>query len=151
MRFLLVDHITDWQSESFIKGVKNIAMSEDYLEFHFPKTPVVPGVLLLEAMAQLAGWFEAKASDFKRWVLMNKITKGSFYGFVLPGDQVEMEVRPLVAAGTKKRAYQGIAGIGGRKAVRAEFEGEVVELSQLEDIAEQKRFFEILTRQFRLE
>jgi 3-hydroxyacyl-[acyl-carrier-protein] dehydratase len=150
MRFLLVDRITDWHSESFIKGVKNIAMSEDYLEFHFPKTPVMPGVLLLEAMAQLAGWFEARASGFERWMLVRTIRKSSFYGFALPGDQVEMEVRPLTADEPRKRAYQGIAAVGGKKMVRAEFEGEVVELSRLEDIAEQQRFFQILTRELRL-
>jgi 3-hydroxyacyl-[acyl-carrier-protein] dehydratase len=150
MRFLLVDHITDWQSDSFIKGVKNIAMSEDYLEFHFPKIPVMPGVLLLEAMVQLAGWFEAMASDFEKWMLIHEIRKCSFYGFAIPGDQVEMEVRPLVAAGPNRTAYLGIAEVRGKKMVRAEFEGEVVELSQLEDITEQRQFFKILARQFRL-
>ena len=150
MRFLLVDRITEWQSESCIKGVKNIAMSEDYLEFHFPKTPVMPGVLLLEAMAQLAGWFEAKSSDFEKWVLVHKIRKCSFYGFALPGDQVEMELRPLAAAKPAMRAYLGIAQVRGKKLVRAEFEGEVLELSQLEDIAEQRRFFGVLTRELRL-
>lgn len=150
MRFLLVDRITDWQSEGLIKGVKNIAMSEDFLEFHFPKTPVMPGVLLLEAMGQLAGWFEAWGSGFEQWLLVHKIRKSSFYGFALPGDQVELEVRPLAAAEAGVRAYVGTAAVGGKKLVRAEFEGTLVALSQLEDIVEQKRFFQILTRELRL-
>lgn len=150
MRFLLVDRITDWQSESCIKGVKNIAMSEDYLEFHFPRTPVMPGVLLLEAMAQLAGWFEARASDFEKWVLVHRIRKCSFYGFALPGDQVEMEVRPLAVEKPEIKSYLGIAEVRGKKVLRAEFEAELVELAQLEDVAEQERFFGVLTRELGL-
>lgn len=147
MRFLLVDRILDWQTEGLIKGVKNIAMSEDYLEYHFPKAPLMPGVLLLEAMAQLAGWLEAWASGFERWMLVHKIKKSSFYGFALPGDQVEMEVRSLAAEEAATRAYRGIAVVCGKKLLRAEFEGKAVEISLLEDIAEQRRFFQTLTRQ----
>ena len=47
MRFLLIDQITAYAPENFIKGIKNITMSEDFLEFHFPKNPVMPGVMLL--------------------------------------------------------------------------------------------------------
>ena len=65
MRYLLIDHITEWKSGEFMKGVKNVAMSEDFLEFHFPKNPIMPGVLLLEALTQMAGWLEAASSDFR--------------------------------------------------------------------------------------
>jgi 3-hydroxyacyl-[acyl-carrier-protein] dehydratase len=147
MRFLLVDHITDWKSDGLIRGLKNIAMSEDYLEFHFPRTPVMPGVLLLEAMVQLAGWLEARVSGFEKWFLMHRIRKCSFYGFALPGDQVELEVRLLGSADSKTRAYKGIGEINGKKKVKAEFEGELIGLSELEDIEEQRRFFRILTRE----
>jgi 3-hydroxyacyl-[acyl-carrier-protein] dehydratase len=56
MRYLLIDCITEWQPGTKIKGIKNVAMSEDFLEYHFPKNPIMPGVLLLEAIAQLTGW-----------------------------------------------------------------------------------------------
>ena len=56
MRYLLIDHITEWKSGESIMGVKNVAMSEDFLEFHFPKNPIMPGILLLEGLVQLAGW-----------------------------------------------------------------------------------------------
>jgi 3-hydroxyacyl-[acyl-carrier-protein] dehydratase len=147
MRFLLVDHITEWKSDSLIKGVKNIAMSEDYLEFHFPRTPVMPGVLLLEAMVQLAGWLEARASGFENWFLMRQVRKCSFYGFALPGDQVAFEVRLLSSASSRTRTYQGIGEIEGKKKIRAEFEGELMALSELEDVEEQRRLFQVLTRE----
>ncbi len=55
MRYLLIDRITEWKAGQKIKGVKNVAMTEDFLEWHFPKNPVMPGVLLIEAFAQLSG------------------------------------------------------------------------------------------------
>ncbi len=146
MRFFLIDHITEWKSERVIRGIKNVAMSEDFLEFHFPKNPIMPGVLLLEALGQLAGWLEAKSSNFEKWVLMNKVRKCNFYGFALPGDQVELEVQPLSETGMKTRAYKGIGYIKEKKKIIAEFEGEMIELSRLEDIDDQKKFYHILTR-----
>jgi len=93
MRYLLIDRILEWKAHDHIKGVKNVAMTEDFLEFHFPKNPVMPGVLLIEAFAQLTGWLEAVSSDFKNWFLISKVRQCKFYGFALPGDQVELEVR----------------------------------------------------------
>lgn len=145
MRFFLVDRITEWKSEGVIRGVKNVAMSEDYLEFHFPGRPVMPGVLLLEAMAQLAGWIEAATSGFQNWVLVHKILKCGFYDFVFPGDQVELEVRCLSLEKSETQEYQGIGKVGGKKKIAARFEAKRVLLSSLEDVDEQKRFFHILT------
>ena len=67
MRYYLVDQIKEWEVDKRIRGVKNVAMTEDFLEYHFPKYPTMPGVLLLESMAQLAGWLEAVSSKFTRW------------------------------------------------------------------------------------
>ncbi|HBD06910.1 MAG TPA: beta-hydroxyacyl-ACP dehydratase, partial [Syntrophobacteraceae bacterium] len=64
MRYLLVDRITDWKAGESITGIKNVAMSEDFLEFHFAGNPVMPGVLALEALMQLTGWLEAASSEF---------------------------------------------------------------------------------------
>src|SRR5207237_2805332 len=93
MRFLLVDRIVEWKPGDSIQGIKNVAMSEDFLEFHFPGNPVMPGALLLEALAQLAGWLEAASSDFHDWFMLRNVQKCMFYGFVLPGDRVDLHVR----------------------------------------------------------
>jgi len=150
MRYFLIDHITEWKSGELIKGLKNVAMSEDFLEFHFPKNPIMPGVLLLEALAQLAGWLEAASSDFQRWILINKVRKCNFYSFALPGDQVELEVRQISYEGSDIKVYSGTGMVNGKKKIRAEFEGEVIQLSEIEDVNEQKRFFQLLNRELNL-
>lgn len=147
MRYLLIDQITEWKSGESIKGIKNVAMSEDFLEFHFPRNPIMPGVLLLEALAQLTGWLEAVSSDFKNWFLINKIKKCNFYGFAFPGDQVELEIQSL---SKETREYSGTGMVKGKKKIRVDFEGEIVPLTEIEDVDEQKRLFMLLARRMDL-
>ncbi|MEW6601339.1 MAG: 3-hydroxyacyl-ACP dehydratase FabZ family protein [Nitrospirota bacterium] len=150
MRYLLVDHITEYKPGESIKGIKNVAMSEDFLEFHFPKNPIMPGVMLLEALTQLTGWLEAASSDFKNWFLVSKVNKSNFYGFAFPGDQVELEVELISSPqkGTPK-LYRGSGFVKGKKKIIAEFEGEVIPLEDIEDTEEQKKFFSVLLRELR--
>jgi 3-hydroxyacyl-[acyl-carrier-protein] dehydratase len=146
MRYLLIDHITEYKPDEFIKGIKNVAMSEDFLEFHFPKNPIMPGVMLLEALTQLTGWLEAVSSDFKDWFLISNVKKSSFYGFALPGDQVELEVKALPDDSGEAKVYQGIGMVNGKKKILTEFKGETIPLSDIEDEEEQRQFFLRLTR-----
>lgn len=146
MRYLLIDHITDWKPGETIKGVKNVAMSEDFLEFHFPRNPVMPGVLLLEALTQLTGWLEAASSDFRNWFLISRVKKSNFYSLVLPGDQVDLEVQRVDGQEGNAKVYRGIGTVNGKKKIIAEFEGEAVPIEEIEDPEEQRRFFQVLTR-----
>jgi 3-hydroxymyristoyl/3-hydroxydecanoyl-(acyl carrier protein) dehydratase len=59
-------------------------MTEDYLQYHFPRRPTMPGVLLLESMAQLAGWLEAISSDFTCWFLLEHVKSCKFYELTVP-------------------------------------------------------------------
>ena len=147
MRYLLVDRITEWKADGKIKGIKNVAMSEDFLEFHFPKNPVMPGVLLIEAFAQLSGWLEAASSDFKNWFLLTRVRQCKFYGFALPGDQVELEVERLSESTPQRKVYSATGRVGTKRKVVIEFEGDVIPLEEIEDREEQRRFFKVLTRE----
>jgi 3-hydroxyacyl-[acyl-carrier-protein] dehydratase len=149
MRYLLIDRIVDWKRDESIKGIKNVTMSEDYLEFHFPKRPIMPGVLLLEALAQLTGWLEAASSEFAHWFLLTKVHKCNFYGFILPGDQVELEIRCAPAGPPGVKLYDGQGKVDGKKKIKVSFEGELIPLDNIEDVADQKRFFQLLTRELR--
>ena len=146
MRFLLVDRVLSWEHDGAIRGIKCVAMSEDFLAYHFPGNPIMPGALLLEAMVQLAGWGEAVGSEFRRWFLLDKVRRCGFYGFALPGDTVELEVSRLEDMSAGRRVFRGIGTVGGSRRVAAEFEGEVVDLAELEDPEAQRQAFARLTR-----
>lgn len=146
MRYLLVDRITEWKKDEHIRGVKNVAMTEDFLEFHFPGNPIMPGVLLLEALAQLTGWLVAASSDFASWFLLERVGHCKFYGFALPGDQVVLEVKALPGEEPGRTLYSATGLVDGKRKIVVEFEGNVIPLSTIEDPAGQMRFFRILTR-----
>lgn len=146
MRYLLIDRITELKAGESIKGIKNVAMSEDFLEFHFPKNPIMPGVLLLEALSQLTGWLEASSSGFTQWFLLTRVNQCKFYGFAFPGDQVELEVRSISSPGDKNRSYAGVGIVKGKKKITVEFEGDLIAFDEIEDTDEQKEFFQLLSR-----
>jgi len=149
MRYLLVDRITALDPGNKITGVKNVAMSEDFLEYHFPKRPIMPGIMLIESLVQLSGWLEAASSDFEKWFLVSKVLKCNFYGMVLPGDQVEMRVSVSPAPGNDLKIYRGAGEVNGKRVIKVEFQGNLVVSETIEEVEEQKRFFEVLTRKIR--
>lgn len=92
MRFFLIDRITRWEVNTVAEAVKNIAMSEDFFDDHFPRRPVMPGVLLVEGMAQLAGLLaEASlkaqhARDAK--AILTVLERTKFRAMIRPGDSL---------------------------------------------------------------
>ena len=107
----------------------------------------MPGVLLIEAFAQLGGWLEAASSDFKNWFLITKVRQCKFYGFALPGDQVELEVERSPESTPQNRVYSATGRVGAKRKIVIEFEGEVTPFEEVEDREEQRRFFRVLTRE----
>jgi 3-hydroxyacyl-[acyl-carrier-protein] dehydratase len=94
---LLVDRVLDWSAEPVrrITAIKNVTVNEPFFPGHFPDNPVMPGVLIIEAMAQAAGilgglLFEGDAGDPLYYLV--KIDKAKFTKPVIPGDQLVMEV-----------------------------------------------------------
>ena len=149
MRYMLVDRVTAWEAGASIEGVKNITMSEDFLEFHFPRFPVMPGALILEGLVQLAGWLEAAESDFTRWILLEKVRSVRYYGFAFPGDQVFLNVE---ARGEEEglKNFRGVATVEGERRVVADFGGKAAPLADFEDPEEQRHHFRVLEREIRL-
>ena len=117
MRFLLVDRIEEVVPGASARGWKNAAMSEDYFEWHFPERPIVPGMLVLESFAQLAGWVEAASSDFERWFLLDRVKAARYYAFAGPGDRIDLTLETCSPATTPSGASSG-ARAGGRRAQR---------------------------------
>jgi 3-hydroxyacyl-[acyl-carrier-protein] dehydratase len=93
--FLLVDRVTEITKEQSIKGYKNISFNESFFQGHFPNNPIMPGVLIIEAMAQLSGILgfvtvDRKPSDGVVQYLAGS-SKARFKRPVVPGDKLCME------------------------------------------------------------
>jgi 3-hydroxyacyl-[acyl-carrier-protein] dehydratase len=119
-------------------------MSEDYLEHHFPDQPVVPGVLVLEACVQLAGWLEAASSGFSSWFLLDRVVSARYFGVTGPGERLDLTLEVVPAADQGRRAYRGEAVVDGERRASVEFEGVVSPLEALDDRARVERVFRAL-------
>ena len=86
MRFVLIDRITELEPGSRITAIKGLSMAEEYLQDHFPLFPVMPGVLMLEAMFQTSAWLVRKTDDFAHSIVELKESRNVKYAdFVEPG------------------------------------------------------------------
>jgi beta-hydroxyacyl-ACP dehydratase FabZ len=92
--FLLVDRIKELEPDRRIVGIKNVTVNEPFFQGHFPGRPVMPGVLIIEAMAQVGGVlaFKSVAQTGKPVVYLTGITGAKFRRPVVPGDQLRFEV-----------------------------------------------------------
>jgi len=94
--FLLVDKITEMEVGKHAKGIKNVTVNEEYFNGHFPGFPVMPGVLMLEALAQVAGVALLSQEEYKgRLAFFTGIDNARFRKQVRPGDTLEMEINVL--------------------------------------------------------
>ena len=86
MRFCQLDRILDIQENKTITAVKGLTLSEEYLKDHFPRLPVMPGVLMLEAMYQAAAWLVRISEDYRHSMVVLKEARSVKYAdFVEPG------------------------------------------------------------------
>lgn len=94
MRFALIDKITDLKRGQSVTAVKNLSLAEEYLADHFPGFPVMPGVLMLEAMVQAGAWLMRYTEDFKySTVLLKEARAVRFNNFLLPGQTLTVTAR----------------------------------------------------------
>jgi 3-hydroxyacyl-[acyl-carrier-protein] dehydratase len=135
MRFVLIDRIVDVQpgrarlsgSDTFsgsapsLTALKNLSLAEEYLGDHFPSFPVMPGVLMLEALTQAGAWLIRDMEDFAHSVIILKQAKTIKYGsFVEPGRQLELRVE-MTAYDPSDCSFKGAGVIDGQEMVKGRF------------------------------
>jgi len=119
VRFLLLDRITSWEPGRRGSAIKNVALSEDFFDDHFPTRPIMPGVLLLEGMAQLAGLLieEGVRAQSGRNVkaLMSIVEKAKFRRPARPGDSLEYRAEVTSVNEMGGRAEVAALAAGGER------------------------------------
>ena len=121
--FLLVDRVTGFERGKSLTAIKNVTFNEPFFQGHFPGHPVMPGVLIIEALAQASGVLTqlsaADGADEDPLYYLVKIDKARFTKTVVPGDQLVLEVklrRTLRGMGL----YEGRALVDGQEVASAE-------------------------------
>ncbi|MBS5794057.1 MAG: 3-hydroxyacyl-ACP dehydratase FabZ [Clostridiales bacterium] len=119
--FLLIDKVIEIEEGKKIVAIKNVTMNEQFFQGHFPVEPVMPGVLIIEAMAQAGACAILSMEEYKgKIAYFGAINNAKFRDKVVPGDTLRLEVELLKlkkVAGIGK----GVAYVGDKKVAEAEF------------------------------
>ena len=131
---LLVDRVLDWEPGQFLRGLKNVTIDEPFFQGHFPAYPVMPGVLVIEAMAQVAGLLtmlsDVARRDGSQLVLFAGIDEARFKRQVMPGDTLVLEAN-------LERAVRGVGRFRTRATVGSELVCEAQLLAAIRDVPPQ--------------
>lgn len=119
--FLLIDRIINIDGDQSATGIKNVTINEPHFTGHFPDKPIMPGVLIIEAMAQTAGAITVlkKGSDKPSLVYFMTIDKAKFRRPVVPGDQLHIHVKKIKQRGNISK-FECVAHVDGVKVAEAE-------------------------------
>ena len=124
--FLLVDRVTEIEPNKKAVGLKNVTFNEPFFQGHFPGNPIMPGVLVLEAMAQVSGILAMHNRPKGSSVYFMSIEKAKFRKPVVPGDQLQFEISVL----QKRKNVWKFAGqtfVDGKVVAEAEFKAMIIE------------------------
>ena len=117
--FLLVDRVLEVEGVRRAVGLKNVSINEEFFQGHWPDNPIMPGVLQLEAMAQLAGLLLVRKLEHTgKYAVLASIDKVRFRGTVVPGDQLRIEVETL-RLNRNRGQVVGVTKVGRRMAAEA--------------------------------
>lgn len=130
MKFLLVDRIEKIEPEKRIVTIKNLTLAEEYLADHFASFPVLPGVLMLEAMTQSAAWLVRLKHNFAHSIVVLKAARNVRYNYFLkPGNTLRCELE-AVEIGATTATFKGAGYVGDRLTVSARLELECRNMAQ---------------------
>jgi 3-hydroxyacyl-[acyl-carrier-protein] dehydratase len=121
LKFNLIDKIESITADNVV-AVKYVSLAEEYLADHFPTFPVLPGVMMLEALTQAAAWLLHQRSNFARSMAVLKEARNVRYGtFVAPGNSLRVEVDYFKPAGAGA-VFKAAGSVNGQQAVAARIE-----------------------------
>ncbi|MDH3667398.1 MAG: 3-hydroxyacyl-ACP dehydratase FabZ [Paracoccaceae bacterium] len=127
--FLLVDRVVDIRANENAVGIKNVTINEPFFQGHFPTEPVMPGVLIVEALAQTAGVLVVDSLgmiDEELLVYFMTIDNCRFRAKVVPGDVLQLHVQVTRSRG-KVYKFAGQAKVNGKLAAEAEFSAMIID------------------------
>lgn len=118
--FLLVDKVIELEPKVRAVGIKNVTINEQFFQGHFPDFPIMPGVLIVEAMAQVAGILAKHSGAEGNTVFFMAIDKAKFRKPVIPGDQIRFDVNIIQHRSTVWK-FAGKAFVDDSVVTEAEF------------------------------
>ena len=126
--FLLVDRLEEVEEGVKVHGFKNVTINEPFFQGHFPNHPIMPGVLIIEAMAQVGGAYVTELDDLgdDKVTYFVGIDKARFRKPVLPGDVLRMELE-LISRRRGIYQFKGVAYVGDTKVAEAELKATFAE------------------------
>lgn len=130
MRFSLLDRITEIHPGQSIQAIKSLSLAEEYLQDHFPGFPIMPGVLMVEAMVQTSAWLMRHSLDFQySTVLLKEARAVKFNKFVSPGKTLALS-SSIHKQGEREWSFKAQGTIDGESAVSARLTLEQFNLSE---------------------
>lgn len=119
MHFSLIDRIVEIEPDVRITALKNLTMAEEYLADHFPQFPVMPGVLMLEAMTQASAWLVRYNEDFAHSIVVLKEVANAKYGQFLEPGQTLLVAAEIIKSGETETKLKTHGMVDGRIIVSA--------------------------------
>lgn len=119
MRWFWIDRFVEFESGKQARAIKNVTLAEEHLHDHFPGFPVMPASLMLEGMAQTGGILLGETHGFEHIVILAKVPKIVFHGWVEPGETIVYTAR-LIDARDEGGSVECVAHVGERLVAEAE-------------------------------
>ena len=135
MRFIFIDRIVELEPDRRIRAVKAIGQMDGYLNAHYPRRPIAPATLVIEALAQAGGWLNLISRDFGVKVVLGLVEGARIFRPVLPGDVLTLEVELL-------RGHPDGATVRGEARVGDELVASVERIVYIHAVEKDERFRE---------